>query len=400
MKIKHFFLGLLIFSFLTSCTSGIKKILKAGYIEQHNFKKVIPFTYTKTGHILLKVTVKGKVYDFILDTGATTIISEEVAEELNVKTIGVSEIEDINNKKANLNFVSLENIQIGGIDFKNTIGSILDLKKGELACLEVDGLIGANLMRHAVWDFDFKRNIITITNDESQLDIPENYSESKIYVGDAYQASIITEFNNKRVLNNVIDLGNSADARLSYKVFEKLKESEDLPYVKGSGGSGFGAFGRSIEKKNSYKAKMNTLKIGNIELKNLIVDVKDGSTNLGLSVFKNSRIIFNWGKKSLKMIQQSDREPDSVVGFGFYPVFENNKMYVNYLYEHTEASKLLKYRDQIVSINNKSYASVSEEEWCKMLQNGLPYKNKEVIKIKVLREGKELSFELKKIQLL
>jgi len=402
MKLKNIFLGSVLILTLSNCTSGIKKILKVGSIQQKNFISTIPFDYTKTGHIVLKVSMKGKEYDFILDTGATNIISEELANELGVKVIGSSEILDINNKPKSLDFVELEDVQVGGINFKNTIGSILDLKKGELDCLGVDGLLGSNLMRHAVWDFDFQKKTITITDDERQLNIPANHSETKIYVGDAFQASITTKFNDRKVLNNIIDLGNAGAPKLAYVAFNKLKGAKNpVEYLKGSGGSGFGAFGRSAEKKSSYTTKINSLKIGNYELNAVIVNVKDGQTNLGLSVFKNSRIIFNWKKKSFKMIEQSTRKKGAMYGFGFYPVFDNNKLYVDFLYNNTDASRKLKYRDIIININNKDYSSISEEEWCEFVQDdGLPYLKESSIKIQVLRDGMELEFNLKKVKLL
>lgn len=400
MKIKKIIFALVLPLIFTSCSPKIKKILSAGHIEQEQFKKTIPFEYTKTGHILLKVTIKGKLYDFILDTGATTIISKELANELNVQKMGSSEIEDINSAKTNLDFVILDNIEIGGINFNKTIGSILDLQEGDLACLEVDGLIGANLMRHAVWDFDFQNSTITIANDETQLDIPSNHSDSKIFIGDAYQVSIITEFNDERVLNNLIDLGNTGNPKLTFLAFKELKDSDrEFKYIKGSGGSGFGAFGRSTEKKDTYNAKINTLKIENATIDNVIASVEDGKTNLGLSVFKNYRIIFNWKKRSFKMIKQTDRQEDKLIGFGFKPVFENNKLYVDYLYDDITASKLLTYRDQILRINDKDYSFVSDEQWCAFFQDGF-YKNVDTMTITVLRDGKELTFDLKKASLL
>jgi len=400
MKIKKILFVIVLPLIFVSCSPKIKKILSAGHIEQEQFKKTIPFEYTKTGHILLKVTIEGKLYDFILDTGATTIISKELANELNVQKMGSSKIEDINSTTTNLDFVILENIEIGGINFNKTIGSILDLQKGDLACLEVDGLIGSNLMRHAVWDFDFQNSTITITNDESQLDIPSNHSDSKIFIGDAYQVSIITKFNNERVLNNIIDLGNAGNPKLTYIAFNDLKDTDkNMEYITGSGGSGFGAFGRSTEKKSSYSTRINSLTIGSSTIDNVIATSSDGDTNLGLSVFKNYRIIFNWKKRSFKMIKQTDRVEDKLVGFGFTPVFENNKLYVDYLYDDIPASKLLTYRDQILRINSNDYSSVSDEEWCTFFQDGF-YKDVETMTITVLRDGKELTFDLKKAVLL
>lgn len=402
MKLRKIIQLLLITIFLTSCGgSKIKKILSQGSIQENQFKKTFPFEYTKTGHILVKVIIKNEEYDFILDTGATTIISEELAEKLNIKPIGSSVIGDINDNETTLNYVNLESIEIGGINFKNTIGSILNLKKDELACLEVDGLIGANLMRHAVWDFDFQKQKITITNDENKLSIPNNHSDSKIFVGDAYQVSLITKVNNERVLNSLVDLGNTGKSKLTYTVFKKLNNAK---YVKGSGynGGAFGAFGKVTEKRNSYNVMTKTITIDNTIINNEIMVVKDGDTNLGLPLFKNYRVIFNWKTRSFKMIKQQEKtEKSSLETFGFIPVAKNNKLYVDYLYDNTKASKILKLKDQILSINDKDYSFFNMQEWCKVIQKKvILLGSDDAIKIKVLRKGKELEFKLDKVKLL
>ena len=85
------------------------------------------------------------------------------------------------------------------------------------------------------------------------------------------------------------------------------------------------------------------------------------------------------------MIKQTDRVEDKLAGFGFTPVFENNKLYVDYLYDDIPASKLLTYRDQILRINSDDYSFVSDEEWCTFFQDGF-YKDVETMTITVLRD--------------
>lgn len=388
---------------LNSCAGAkIKKLLSQGNIKQKHFKTTIPFEYTKTGHILLKATLNNEVYNFILDTGATTIISKELAEKLNVKPIGNSVIGDVNNIETTLDYVKINAIEIGGISFDNTIGSILDLKKGVLGCLEVDGFIGANLMRHAVWDFNFQKQTITITDDETKINVPKNHSDSKMFIGDAYQVSLITKVNNNRVLNSLVDLGNAGKPKLTYTVFKKI--SNATKYVKGSGynGGAFGAFENVSKKRTSYNVIAKIIAIDDAMINDEVMVVKDGDTNLGLSLFKNYRVIFNWKTRSFKMIKQQEKaKKSSLKTFGFTVLTENNKLYVDYLYNNTKASKVLKLKDQILSINGKDYSFFNAQDWCKVIQKKVSlFGVNGVIKIKVLRNGEELEFKLDKVKLL
>lgn len=192
MRLKKIIYIFIVFSVLTSCAgSKIDKTLKQGNIVQKEFKVTVPFEY-RLGLIIIKVTIENEIYDFILDTGSSNILSKELAEKLKVIPLGSDDVGDINKKSQQLQYAKIDAIQIGGINFNETIAAIADFNNGDLACLNADGFIGSNLMRFAIWDFDFKNQLITITKDEQQLDIPADAIESKIFIGVASKPSITT----------------------------------------------------------------------------------------------------------------------------------------------------------------------------------------------------------------
>jgi hypothetical protein len=401
MKLNKLIYSLLIFTLVSSCASSkINKTLKQGNIVQKDFKVTVPFEY-RNGLIILKVTIENEIYDFILDTGASNILSKELAEKLKITSLGSEDITDINKKSERLKFTKINDIQIGGINFKETIAAIADFNSGELACLNADGFIGSNLMRFAVWDFDFKNQLITITDDEQKLNVPSDAIESKIFIGTASsEPSIITQINGDRVLNNMIDLGNNSNAHLSYATFLKQKKSKKITkYTEGSGYGSTGLYGKG-DKKRQYTAKIDQIKIGNHIITDKIMRVKDGKTNLGISFFKNYRLILNWKSKRVKMIKQSASLNTELTHFGFNPFFDKNKSFVRFLYNNTEASKVLQIGDQILRINNIDYTNVTNKKKCDLFNNGFIPKETNEISIKVLRKGEELEFQLKKVKLL
>ena len=167
MKLNQLFYSIItLLVLLTSCAgSKIDKVLEQGNVLQENFKTTIPFTYV-SGWIVLEVEIQGKAHNFILDTGSSNLITKEFAEELNSRVLGAEKIEDINDTANSTEYTRLSNIKIGNVDFQNTIAGIVDLNKiTEIGCMKIDGFIGSNLMRKAVWDFDFQNQLITIVND-------------------------------------------------------------------------------------------------------------------------------------------------------------------------------------------------------------------------------------------
>jgi hypothetical protein len=402
MKHIKLLFALIVLTLLTNCASSkINKTLKQGSIVQEDFKTTIPFEYRK-GLIILKVTIENEKYDFILDTGASNVLSKELAEKLNVKSLGSENITDVHKTSQLLNYTKIDEIEIEGINFKNTIAAISDFNSGELACLNADGFIGSNLMRFAVWDFDFNNQIITITDNEQKLNIPEDVIESKMFIGTAAsQPSIISYINGDKALNNMIDLGNNSTSHLSYLDFLKQKESEKITkYISGSGYSGIGMYGKG-KKKNEFSAKVDEIKIGDHIIKNKVMRVKDGKTNLGILFFKNYRLILNWEERNVKMVLQEGTSNNTELNhFGFNPNFNENKVVVDFIYNDTEASKVLQFGDQILQINNIDFTNITDNNKCDYFNDGIIPKGTNEITIKILRNEEKLEFQLKKVKLL
>ncbi|OWW23189.1 hypothetical protein B4Q04_21990 [Zobellia sp. OII3] len=401
MKLKKLFYPLIsIILLLSSCAgSNIDKILKQGNVVQEDFKTTIPFKYVN-GWIVLEVEIENKAYNFILDTGHSNLLTKELAEELNSKVLGTEEMSDVNATENTTEYTRIGSIKIGDIDFQNTIASIVDLNKiTEIACTKIYGFIGSNLMRKAVWDFDFKNQLITITNDENKLDIPTETIESRMYIGTAGIPALTLQINGEKTLNNTVDFGNSGTNLLRTKYFEEQLEANLIKeYVSGSQKS-FGGFGRT-EEKPFYHTMIDELKIGNHTVNNIHTRVLTGaSNNLGLAFFKNYRVILNWNSKKIKMIEITKAGNDSYRTYGFKTLYEQESVYVNAVVETSSASKSLKNGDKILSINDTNYANITEEQYCNILSNDFDDET-DPLSITIFRDGMELTFELLKTQLL
>ena len=400
MTLNKLFHSIIILVLLTGCAgSNIDKVLKQGHVLQENYKTTIPFTYVN-GWIVLEVQMDGTPYHFILDTGSSNIITKELAKKLAVKVLGAEEIKDVNDTANATEYTRIANIKIGAVDFQNTIAGIVDLNKiTEISCTKIDGLIGSNLMRKAVWDFDFEKQLITIVTDESQLELPEDTIDSKLYIGTAGIPSITLKINGQKVLNNKVDLGNSGINLLRGDYFQKQKDANLITkHIKGTT-KAFGGFGRT-ESKPFYQVNIDELKIGDHIVNNIHATVKSGSgNNLGLAFFKNYRVILNWNKKRIRLIEITKAGHDTYKTYGFSTLYDNQAIYVNTIIETSSASQFLKQDDQILSINASNYTNITEADYCAFYRDGLTT-DEDTLSITVLRAKKELTFELVKTTLL
>lgn len=175
MTHKYLFYFLILLT-LSSCgSSKLSEYFKEGETLEADYLTTIPLNFSN-GHIVIEATIENKTYNFILDTGATNILSKELAEILNLNILGTEKVFDIQGVVQDMSYAKIESISLGGIHFLEITTGILDFftEIFPYNCLQIDGIIGSNLMQHAIWDFDFKNK--KNSNNRSRKQIGYSYS--------------------------------------------------------------------------------------------------------------------------------------------------------------------------------------------------------------------------------
>lgn len=305
MKIAKVFIYLITLILINSCSvSKAAKYLKEGKTDQENYKVTFPFEM-KNGWIIVPVEIKNKTYKFLLDTGTPTLVSKELAESLNMKVIDSVNASDVYNNSQQNNYTRIETIGIGTIDFIETVALINDFNATPMwASLNVDGFIGASLMQHAIWDIDFDQKQITITDNESNLSLPEEVIENKLFIGVAGIPSIACKINGKKVWNFPVDFGYNGDIVIPFSEFKKQTENGEILDFKKSNTQSIGIYGKENTTRESYTGIINEIEFGNSTLKNeKVYSEQYLSRRFGLDFFRNYRVILNWNSKKIKLIE-------------------------------------------------------------------------------------------------
>ena len=163
-------IGIIAFCLLgaMACTS-FKKLYNAGSVGSDYFYSEIDY-YTDLELIFVPVEIGGETYRFLFDTGAPNVISKELGEKLALKSKRSGNVSDSQGNRGRSGVIKLDTVSIGGVDFYNTSAITADLKHAvELACLNFDGIIGANLMKLAYWKIDAKNQKLTFSSDLDTL---------------------------------------------------------------------------------------------------------------------------------------------------------------------------------------------------------------------------------------
>lgn len=309
MKTTKVFIYLITFILINSCTtSKAVKYLKEGKIDKENFKVTLPFEI-KNGFLILQVNIENKNYNFLLDTGAPNVVSKELAESLNLKVIDSVNVYDVFDKSKTTKYSRIDKIEIGTLNFMGTVAVIKDIKSMPVwSSLSIDGFIGSNLMQHAIWDFDFNQNQITITDNESKLNLLEETIENKLFIGYAGIPAIACKINGKKVWNFTVDFGYNGGIVIPFSEFEKQNGNGEISDFTTSETHGvIGVYGKQEIARTSYRGIINDIECGNAILKKKKVYSEQYFSPLfGLDFFRNYRVILNWKSKKIKLIENKE----------------------------------------------------------------------------------------------
>jgi predicted aspartyl protease len=368
---------------------------------QKKFVKTIPFDSGPKKYILVPVTIEGKTYNFMFDTGASTIVSKEIAAELKLPVLFEGSLTDAAGIEKRNAFYKVQGMSIAGIDFKDVAVATGDMKKFEDAmCQKIDGLLGVNVMRNCYWKVDYINGQLTFSDREIKpsegmypIDFTEHFGGTPIlnmYMG-RYQVTML------------MDTGFSGELTIRDSIYFNARKGHERPYRKGYGTNAITAF--DTEHKEKYMGLLDTVYMFNRHhvILDPVVDIDNAEVFLvGNEVFKSfGEVVFNWKEHRIylpeKVIDRKDRYPS----FGFSPLWVNNKLVVSVVWEGTEAYKKgLTAGSVITAVNGQDTTNISPAGWCGLI--GLFGDNKPPeINISVQgKDGKITNHTLKKVELL
>jgi predicted aspartyl protease len=121
--------------------------------------------------MLIPVTINGKTYHFIFDTGAVTIVSPELVVELGLKPVTSNEVIDAAGIKTQEKIFMIEAVELSGVTFSKIGCASKSFDSFSTAlCRKVDGLLGTNIMRLGNCKIDYNTHSVTLSTDKIKPD--------------------------------------------------------------------------------------------------------------------------------------------------------------------------------------------------------------------------------------
>lgn len=337
---------------------------------QENFKgDIIPFRYSNSGHILIDVKVNNsdRAYPFILDSGANSYVFKNFTKEHPLEGNGFAFSIGATDNMFFSRIRKVQSLQIG-----RTIFKALNVAESALHwdCMDdVYGLIGANTMRHLVWNIDFQKKIIVLSEniDNSHqngqaIEIP--VTESKF----GHFLNVDLKFRHNRISKKVkIDFGNSG----TLSIRENLLIEDGLNFEKkkilgvASKGLGYAMNNKNFDG-SYYLVDSLIFNQSDYSVSNIPVNASPSSFNfLGLGFFKKYNVTISWKDKMviLSPIDSVQNFVSKTYGFSTGYNEMQNKVEIKRITENTPASRAgVPLLSEVVSINQKTFTT--SESYC------------------------------------
>lgn len=221
--------------------------------------------------IIVPITINGKEYRFLFDTGAPFSISDKLQKNNNFKTVSKGNIVDSDNNRKKVKWVQVDSINIGNVSFKNQTAFVGDFDANPIMnCLRIDGIVGSNIIRHYNWTIDQEKYSLSLSS-KIGTDTRENSFILPFKTDNQYNIFVDINIGKSSIKNVLVDYGSNGSIALSNEMFTVLQEKNIINKTfieKGINQSGIIAKPVELNRKISYS---DSVRINNLNIKNVML---------------------------------------------------------------------------------------------------------------------------------
>jgi Aspartyl protease len=331
-----------------------------GKIINQDFSIKIPFKINAVGLIVIPISIKDTVVDFIFDTAAgASAIDKKFYDKFNGNTVGKDDVKDSNGVLNTLNVVEYDTCRIGDLALFKMPFTLTDMTR---VVQNASGMLGANIINKLNWFVDYDALIITITDKTLKKEgiitkVNINYNENNIPFAALKVGSELIE-------NIKFDFGSNGGIDVSKNVFKKLSPFR-CSEIKINIGNSLGLYGASeLDTISSFPIenllKLDTFRIPFTRLSSL----KNNISIIGQKFFSIYNIGIDNKEKCYYFYKRKNGDYDS--NYESFPLsFKWEKNQISVSRKHSCLSLInsdIIVGDELESINNKMANEFDNED--------------------------------------
>jgi hypothetical protein len=324
-------------------------IVNSVKLVSKNFYDEIPFS-DKLGYFTIQVKIDTGSYVYIFDTGGYNTVTSKIMENANLPSLMEVEVGSSNKIKSKIKLSKIPLLQIGKAQFENVGVFNFDFSSSPVInCYTDGGLIGKSVIGEGVWQIDYKKSVIRLS--DNILNMPNLYNSEKIKIElDKTLNPFLKIMINGKQEKFMLDFGYGGLLSLTEKTASSLKPKNILT-IEGEGVIS----ANGVVRENTYVTLLENIIIGKSELKNKVAYYsKSNNYNvIGSELAKYFIVTLNFKDREL-ILTPYDEVESSYETFGFNINLDSSKIYVSQLFKELNAQKegLLLF-DEIIAVNGK-----------------------------------------------
>lgn len=365
-------------------------IANSAKLVSKNFYEEVRFN-DKLGYFTIQVKIDKNSYEYIFDTGGYNTVTTKIMENAKLPSLMEVEVGSSNKIKSKIKLLKIPLLQIGKVIFQDVGVFNFDFSSSPVInCYTNGGLIGKSVIREAIWQIDYRKSVIRVSDNLASMPNLDNSEKIKIELDKTLNPFLKLLINGKQE-KFMLDFGYGGLISLTEKTASYIK-SNNILIIEGEGN----VSANGIVKETTYATLLKNLIIGKKELKSKVAYYsKSNNYNLlGSELTKYFIVTLNFRDEELILTPYADAE-NSFETFGFNINLDSNKVYVSKLFNKLNAQKAgLLLNDEIISINDEKLSDFSNCDRYFNVNNIL--RTEKEILLGVKRGGEQKEFRIAK----
>jgi hypothetical protein len=311
----------------------------------------LPFEYKK--QIIVSATINKETYHFLFDTGGYNMLNKDIATSNKLIPFTEQFLNSSNGITKPSGIVSLPNLTLGGLDFINASAYTIDLSNpGKLNCMVNGGIIGSSVIKKCVWQIDYTRKTIIMTNTLSNINLSKDAIKVPVHFNMYKQPYVLMRINGKQEMI-MFDTGCSYPLWLSSREVAQVGEiSRHRTTIAGSNIETHNGSTQSDLSVMSVDAELSGLDFTQVPV--YYQDSDNYLSLLGNPLIKDYIVTLNFPERELYLEPIKKGHQNGWMSYGITFAFKDNGYVVESTVQGSTAEKAgLQPGTPIVSINGK-----------------------------------------------
>ncbi|GAA0347696.1 hypothetical protein GCM10009092_10090 [Bowmanella denitrificans] len=290
------------------------------YVDSDNFAISVPLDEV-AGKLYVNVKIGGQYKRFVFDTGSPSMLSRELAEQLNLPVVDTRQGKDAHGTVVQTQIMQAD-LTLADLTFNKVPVYVADFPH-TAKCL-FDGVLGSELLPLCLWQIDTPGKALRCHSQPQTLNHLNKAQKLTLHnIGYPHMPILDIQFAKHASSKAMFDTGSAEYLTLSPQDFDGANRNQAIVKVTAGHGSLGSSLGGQAAVDAQRLASVKTLQLGELVLDNLQAPVREHAPSLLGSALLRHFIITLDSKSQAAYFKAYQQGPYSKEGYGFALSFES-----------------------------------------------------------------------------